>query len=1813
MKKRLISTFLALSLVASMTSPGALAAGRQIGGPDSSSSSGTSSPIVKRNTSTQQPSTITKRNLQTNEVTQIPVKQQYTQKSASFTVSPTTSGTGGEQASSTTSSTTTTTPVITTKPVTVPALAGTSTSSVTLTAINDVYQLKDQLDLRAFAQLVNGTEASSNTSNAVLTADITLTSTGAWTPIGTAAKPYLGTFTGNGHTVSGLGENGYLFGTLGTGGVIQGVKLAADKLCQNNKGGQVITADAMDLTSPNTTTPGTTTPSTGTDTTTPATTTPGTGTDTTPPATTTPSTGTDTTTPSTTAPVAEAKKVTLTPESAACKLGESVTVNIANASPNSSITVSSPVSKTIDTEADGTASFTVNTSENKAAYTPASGTSQTFPVALTENGVNVGTFSLTVTNPAPAEAPIMKENSLNAFTKNGTLSEQAEPITLSDSNTEVEFVDTNFTYTGKPKTNAVNVYYCPDKSTKTLLTLDTDYTLKYTGNTHTYESSTVKITGTGKYKETFSKTFKILPKPIHVEYITVSVKGSTYSNENGNTEIEIDSVTLDPDDIIDDDESKLKIRTTNLKGNLLNANPGTHNKLRLNCSQLSFVESGDRTEENYVLDPASGIVEVTINPAFQIDAEPVSFDPTKVTVRGKTYNGKTDVGENAIDVSAAFPRNTNYNYTVSGIYDSADAGTRKVTVTVKLDDDENVEFKDLPASTDPTDPSYYKKIDAKTIEFDCEAQISKAPFSITGTVESRPYKPSDLSATISSISIPGLQYETDFTATAQFKDDKVGTGKDVTITVTLDPNVPTGNYQIPDDLTCSTKADITAVEPTSIPWRTFTDTELEYGEKLSSLLGDNNTANADGVDGETIPGKFEWSGNSSWYDNDTPDVTTAANGGTFTLKFIPDANNDVAKNYVFTNAQKDYTLKVTSAMPEITIPDEIKTIRFGESLSTITANEKVTVVNPNDRTMEVEGTWKWEPTDIPVNMPGSSYPYDVKFTPTKLNNYQTPEKRSVTVNVTKARPSITLTPDDNGVVKSGGSVPVTATAVNPHNSRIDRQPSIDKIAYKFGTDGPEGTLVPGETLKIPDGLPTGTKLTITATSGTNNSYYEETSLTHTLTVESRNLVNVTAESDGWTYDGTSTNHTGYKSVFVTNGNNNPVQSLNILATYYPAVKTGNSYTRNGAALDDVPVDAGDYIVDIVASDNNNVSNPYSVGFTVAKKQLYWSANGNRSAHKNVGSAEEASVNGTLSVYGICERDRNSVTFTQPSMVTSGFSAYTEQGVYDVDIVPASGSWADFFTPANPANYILPTSLPAVNPKAAGYVGIAVSNGSNRVDLEEKDPNGNALRIVYTPNAVEVPTALENNNTYNTTDKIISALRNAVMAKNTSNLSDNIAIYELQLWVQKDGKWEEATANNFPRSGGITVTLPFPTGSQNAAYFTVAHMFAADANGHKAGEIEFPFATKVSQTTETTGQSTSGVRFTVTGFSPIAIGWSDQNTSGNNNNNNHNGNNNNNNGNNNNNNNGNNNSSSDEETYRIRVMRPYHGRVSVSHTSAEADETVTITVRPDSGYRLDTIDVTDSRDRAIRVRSSSERRYTFRMPSRPVTIDVTFTDGSSSGGISNTSGTLSPATKPVVSFADYSYLNCDGVTNCASRQFPDLNTAMWYHIPVDFTIRSGLMGAMGNGTYSPNATLTRAMLVQILYSHAGKPYVVGSTAAFSDVYSGAWYENAVKWAASQGIASGMGNGTFAPNAAITREQLAVMLYNYATRRGVGSVVSSGSGYPSFSDSGSISAWALNAVAAMQSSGIIAGKAGGGFDPKGGASRAETAQMLWNLLR
>lgn len=175
----------------------------------------------------------------------------------------------------------------------------------------------------------------------------------------------------------------------------------------------------------------------------------------------------------------------------------------------------------------------------------------------------------------------------------------------------------------------------------------------------------------------------------------------------------------------------------------------------------------------------------------------------------------------------------------------------------------------------------------------------------------------------------------------------------------------------------------------------------------------------------------------------------------------------------------------------------------------------------------------------------------------------------------------------------------------------------------------------------------------------------------------------------------------------------------------------------------------------------------------------------------------------------------------------------------------------------------------------------------------------------------------------------------------------------------------------------------------------------------------------------------------------------------------------------------------------------------------------------------------------------------------------------------------------------------------NTDFRDVDAGAWYGNAVNYVAANGLMSGVGDGLFVPNTNLSRAMLAQILYNHAGRPAADGAS-AFTDVPAGMWYTNAVAWATAQGVVSGYGSGLFGPNDNITREQLAVMLYRYA-----GSPAAEGS-LGSFADAGKVSAYAQNALIWATTNGVMSGKGGGNLDPAGMATRAEVAQMLYNYL-
>lgn len=172
-------------------------------------------------------------------------------------------------------------------------------------------------------------------------------------------------------------------------------------------------------------------------------------------------------------------------------------------------------------------------------------------------------------------------------------------------------------------------------------------------------------------------------------------------------------------------------------------------------------------------------------------------------------------------------------------------------------------------------------------------------------------------------------------------------------------------------------------------------------------------------------------------------------------------------------------------------------------------------------------------------------------------------------------------------------------------------------------------------------------------------------------------------------------------------------------------------------------------------------------------------------------------------------------------------------------------------------------------------------------------------------------------------------------------------------------------------------------------------------------------------------------------------------------------------------------------------------------------------------------------------------------------------------------------------------------------FTDVKSGDWYHDAVEYVYGEGLMAGTSGKLFTPNGTLSRGMIVQILYSLEGKPET-DADSVFDDVKAGAWYADAVNWAASVGVVSGYGNGKFGPDDSITREQLAAILRQYAGLKGYKTEASGK--LDGFADADQVSGWATEAMQWAVSNGLMSGKNGGMLDPKGTATRAETAVIL-----
>ena len=249
----------------------------------------------------------------------------------------------------------------------------------------------------------------------------------------------------------------------------------------------------------------------------------------------------------------------------------------------------------------------------------------------------------------------------------------------------------------------------------------------------------------------------------------------------------------------------------------------------------------------------------------------------------------------------------------------------------------------------------------------------------------------------------------------------------------------------------------------------------------------------------------------------------------------------------------------------------------------------------------------------------------------------------------------------------------------------------------------------------------------------------------------------------------------------------------------------------------------------------------------------------------------------------------------------------------------------------------------------------------------------------------------------------------------------------------------------------------------------------------------------------------------------------------------------------------------------------NGTVTVSPRSAEKGDSVTITVKPDSGYQLDDLAVTDKNGKELKLTDKGNGKYTFTMPSGKVKINATFTK------------------------------------EAEPSPFSDVSTSAYYYEAVKWAAENGITGGIGSSLFAPNQPCTRAQIVTFLWRAAGSP-VVNYLMPFTDVDEGAYYAEAVRWAASTGIVTGLTETTFGTDSVCTRAQAAAMIYRCAQAQGKGFTGAWMLHLP-FTD---VPEWAYESVAWCYMNSVTTGVSETSFAPGNDCTRAQIVTFLWRAF-
>ena len=266
-------------------------------------------------------------------------------------------------------------------------------------------------------------------------------------------------------------------------------------------------------------------------------------------------------------------------------------------------------------------------------------------------------------------------------------------------------------------------------------------------------------------------------------------------------------------------------------------------------------------------------------------------------------------------------------------------------------------------------------------------------------------------------------------------------------------------------------------------------------------------------------------------------------------------------------------------------------------------------------------------------------------------------------------------------------------------------------------------------------------------------------------------------------------------------------------------------------------------------------------------------------------------------------------------------------------------------------------------------------------------------------------------------------------------------------------------------------------------------------------------------------------------------------------------------------------SSGSTTYTITVSKADNGAVTVSSKAASKGRTVTITVKPDEGYALESLTVTDRNGKELELTDKGGGKYTFTMPASRVTVDALFAE-------------------------------IEPVHTCPAEKFTDVDVDDWFHEAVDYVVENGMMNGVSDTAFAPEATTTRGMIVTVLYRLEGNPKTGPSD--FEDVASHAWYADSVAWACANGIVNGYGNGSFGPEDMITREQVATILYRYASYKGYD--LTARADLSVYNDNNTVSGYAEAAMNWAVGEELFQGVGASLLSPSTSATRSQIATIL-----